>query len=231
MAQSGLKSGILVIFFLFSFLLTANAAPLISTFDHGTEEWRVWSNIEAERDLMRLEYDARGFIYAADPPAADPSLDGTWFFRSPASWGGDWTRFIGGTIEWDLNIILAGGDFYYNGFPDIAILGTAGSPLARLRASGISAPVIGEWVNFSIALIPENFSLFPAVEDSGIDFYGVLSSVDSIYIRGEYIIGHDTAGLDNVRVTAVPEPSTLLLLGAGTLALGCVSRRQFRKKK
>jgi len=44
--------------------------------------------------------------------------------------------------------------------------------------------------------------------------------------EGRYIPTNSALGLDNIQITAIPEPSTLLLLGAGLLSLALIRRRQ-----
>jgi PEP-CTERM motif len=47
-----------------------------------------------------------------------------------------------------------------------------------------------------------------------------------IQIGGGYTDGNETMYLDNLRVTAIPEPSTIALLGFGLIGLVCVARRR-----
>jgi hypothetical protein len=56
-----------------------------------------------------------------------------------------------------------------------------------------------------------------------------MSNVTALWIRGEYINGNEQEGLDNVNVkSAVPLPTTLLLLGPGFVGLAAM-RRRFKK--
>jgi hypothetical protein len=48
-------------------------------------------------------------------------------------------------------------------------------------------------------------------------FSDVLSDITDIKIRGEYVSGPDTGGLDNV--TVVPELASLVFIGIGSLIL------------
>jgi hypothetical protein len=60
----------------------------------------------------------------------------------------------------------------------------------------------------------------------------VLGSLTSLQIRAEYRSGADTDSLDNVvlnGISAVPEPSTFLLLGVGS-ALLLASRRLIARR-
>ena len=55
------------------------------------------------------------------------------------------------------------------------------------------------------------------------DFTMVMSDLDILAIRGDYINGTETARIDNVNM--VPEPSTGLLLASGLAALAVGRRR------
>jgi hypothetical protein len=58
------------------------------------------------------------------------------------------------------------------------------------------------------------------------DMQTALGSLSALYIRGEYLLALDDIGrLDNVVLTAVPEPGTWALLGAGLLTVLRRSRR------
>ena len=55
----------------------------------------------------------------------------------------------------------------------------------------------------------------------------VLSNLGAIYILGDWVSGTETAHLDNVRLTSVPEPGSITLLTMGGFGLlGYARRRQ-----
>jgi uncharacterized protein (TIGR03382 family) len=53
----------------------------------------------------------------------------------------------------------------------------------------------------------------------------VLADLTAIYINGDWLSGTETAGLDNVRLSAVPEPGGLTLALAGMIVVALARRR------
>ena len=69
---------------------------------------------------------------------------------------------------------------------------------------------------------------------TGAQFKSALSSLTGLYIRGEFTSGNETDSLDNVRLTAVPEPSTCIaavLLGIPLALQGVRNLRTGKKTK
>jgi hypothetical protein len=169
---------------------------LISRFDNGVEGWGIYA--DGIGPYHSQEY---GVIYAIDIGGS-----GTWYFTSPSVWAEhDWTKYIGGTIEWDINVYYADGGIY-DGVPDATIMGDIFEE--RIRAYNVNTPEIYTWMHFSIKLIPETFVDINNEPITAEHFYRVMSSFERLFIRGEYIWGPDRAALDNVKVS--PGPTSVL---------------------
>lgn len=162
---------------------------LISTFDHGVEGWGIYGD-----GIGPYHSKDNGVIYAIDRAEGN-----NWYFISPSVWAEhDWTKYIGGTIDWDINVFYADGEIY-SGIPDVTIIGNISDE--RIRAFNINVPEVSTWTPFSIKLILENFVDINNEPITADHFYRVMSSFERLYIRGEYIYGYDKAAIDNVKVS------------------------------
>ena len=160
-------------------------AELASTFDSGKEGWR------GAGDLASLKAKSAGGNPGGYLEGVDQSSGDTWYFVSPKTWMGDWREYK--TLGFDLKQIGNGSGFDAE---DVIIVGANGKTLTWMAQREPSA----SWTHYSLPLSP---LLFRATQA---DFDGVMKKVSKVMIRGEFISGSDTGGIDNVVLTdAAPE--------------------------
>jgi alkaline phosphatase D len=208
MIKTGFKIILINIFMFFCFLPSVNAS-LSSTFDSGDEGWGVWASDPL--DVTNFQWNNTGGNPGGYISAIDGEQAATWWFQSPSVWAGDWTQYIGGSIEWDILLMSAPNLVYFENSEIIIDASDTGNYL--LGEVDIN-PILNQWVHFSIDLIPGNFT-----QAGTRDFNDIIANVDSILIRGEFITGSDSEGLDNVFVSQVPIPGAIWLFGSGLIGL------------
>ena len=185
------------------YIFVGKISKLESTFDEGVEGWWIYG------DGTNLTYHTDGGNPGGYISAVDLSLDETWRFVSPCTWGGDWSSFLGGTISFDLKVISGDTNRYYSA-SDV-IIDTEGTGHYAKWSSGIG-PKLSSWTHYEVRLSESNFQI---IGDRTWD--QIISNVTYLMIRGEHIVGPDTEGIDNIRVVKsrrINNPQIhLLLLG------------------
>ena len=137
------------------------------------------------------------------------------------NWAGNWSQYIGGTLQFDLKLIEFTG--YSSLFPLYDVLIYTDATRYAYSKFGVN-PSEGVWTSYQLQLIDSNFT------EVGGNFDTIMSNVAGLRIIGEFIYGPEIVGLDNVMVSAVPEPSTMLLLGSGLIGLAGYGRKKLFKK-
>lgn len=213
-----------LIAFLLLFFTSVNVhAALTSTFDSGPEGWTVSDG------ARNLEWNNSGGNPGGFISAEEALLNDTWFFRSPDSWAGDWTPYIGGTVSFDLIDILKdewdtnfGGDHgvYYPEAAEIVVAMNANN-LAFWHADIV--PISSDWTSFQVQLLESDAIFSDTTTES---FETIMSNVNRLAIRGEYFRLDDKEGLDNVMVNAIPIPAAAWLFGSGLLGLIGIARKK-----
>jgi predicted ribosomally synthesized peptide with SipW-like signal peptide len=131
----------------------------------------------------------------------DTATGGIWYFDAPASFLGDQSAFAGGSLAYDLQQSPDG-----TLVRDDIVLEGAGTTLVYRYDSVADFPdVTPDWSEYDIPLDPSagwtvGSSSGPAATST--EIASVLGDLTALRIRGEFVNGNDTGGLDNPRFVA-----------------------------
>lgn len=183
----------------------AQAADLVYTFDADAQGLTVTGAAVTATDGHLVLQDIDESYVIALLPTADL---------------GDWSRFLGGTLSFDA-INLNGATNNELSFGTLRI--ESGATVLERDLVIAPAPA-AQWTTYTLRLDEAAF---------GPTLATVLSSVTRVGVTLESHYGFDATnggweinGLDNLRVSAVPEPHSTALLLAGLAGAGAVSRRR-----
>jgi len=190
----------------------------ISSFDTNDEGWTVTSFTNPNAgdfsilSTSGVTYNSTGgngggYVSKLDPDSGD------FYFIAPSAFLGD--KSSATTLSYDL---IYNGTADYQTF-DVALVGTSKMLIYRANPSIVPG---ANWASYSVSLSPASTWTLGVggPTATATDFADVLSNLTGLYIKGEYTSGVvETAGLDNVSLTPVPEPASVFVLGLGALAL------------
>lgn len=112
----------------------------------------------------------------------------------PASFEGNQASAWGGTLEWDLTVLIQSGAISTNTPPILQMTGTNG---LRLTWSDPVLPVTGDWTHYSAPLASGAWHNGPHMATEA-DIRSVLADIEALELRVEYVDGNEQIGLDNV---------------------------------
>ena len=208
-------------------LLTLGAVPVAqaapsSTFDAGNEGWTV-SDTNPPFDSLGAsftpDYDEAGqFIRFTDPSSM------SFFFEAPESFLGDLSAYYGGVLRYSQTLSVQTPPWRDD--PDVVLVNGSGLVLVY---QNVNQPGT-DWTGFEVSLSAGSWRV-GALDGSFAtvaQMQAVLGDLQRLRIRGEYISGViETTALDNVSISAVPEPASwaFMLAGAGLLSARLRRRR------
>lgn len=150
---------------------------------------------------------AGGYLSIQDVSDADMLL------HLPTSALGNWSSYLGGSFSFDARN-LNNDTPDWAPFGELTLIGSAGSVVLDIVAAN-QPPADGSWHSYSVALDPASW---------GGNLAAVLANVTDVTLKVEFHAGvTETVAIDNITVTAVPEPQSAWTMGAGLAALWAVA--------
>ncbi len=196
--------------FLTAACLTLPLAAAAAGFDSGDEGWTALNG--GAQVWVATGGNGGGWLRVTDTSNDD------FLLQAPTPWLGNWSGFLGGTLSFDaLNVNNESPD--WGPFGEVVITGTTGSVTLDMVAAN-HPPADGQWHRYSVLLAP-------AAGWSGAPLASVLANVTSLTLKGEFHAGvTEIVGIDNIQVTAVPEPASAVLLLGGLGLLAALRRKR-----
>lgn len=173
----------------FLILAVANAQQITSTFDTDVDGWLISGDATSAIPNFIAEGGNPGGYASADDTAAG----GVWVWSAPEKFLGNQSESFGKELSFDLKQSSLDSQFDDS---DIIITGNGITIIFDLASN----PGL-DWTHYSVRFNTTNLwkinNLFgePATDAQ---ILSVLSNISSLKIRGEYVSGSDTGGIDNV---------------------------------
>lgn len=189
-------------------------ADIISTFDTGSEGWTANGG---SLTWVSAGGSPGGFISVADNASNFMTV------IAPTAFTGDLSAYLLGRVSFDAkNLNGSAPDLVRGSFGTVTITGSAATA-SRVLGGPNQPPADDAWHSYSAFLDPADWTG---------DLTLALANVSAITVELESneTVPAEINGFDNFRVSAIPEPSSaLLLLTAGGVA--CLVRRRGRTKR
>jgi hypothetical protein len=198
----------------FAFVYAAVAparAQVSSNFNAGLDGWT------ADGDGV-ITYSAAFGNPAGSARITDLGTGDYFYFDAPASYLGDQSASLGGSLSFDLwtAVSSASAD---PALPDVLLQG-AGLTLVL----DLPLPPAAAWRSYTVTLDPTadwRVGIGGSTRPTPSEFRAVLADLVALRIRGEFSTSNDVTYLDNVSLTAAPCPADLN--GDGIADFGDVS--------
>ncbi len=172
---------------------TGGKGTVTSTFDLGKESWRVVGDAEGGRGVP--DYNTGGGQDGPYVSADDDVQGGTWYWLAPAAYHGDFSNAYGQTLTFYLQQSSLNSQFDN----DDVVLANGDLTLVYDLPSNPGT----NWTLYTVPLSEAGWTEQGAPVSEAI-MRAVLSNITELRIRGEYVSGADTGGLDTVTLNVAP---------------------------
>ncbi len=167
-----------------------NAQQISSNFTTNAEDWMVVGDATSAFPLYVAQGGNTGGYVSADDTAAG----GVWYWSAPAKFLGDQSSSFGKTLSFDLKQSSINSQFD----TDDIIISNGQITITYDHAYNPGL----DWTSYSVVLDTINAWKIDDITSGELatseQIMTVLSNILSLKIRGEFITGSDTGGLDNV---------------------------------
>lgn len=166
---------------------------IVETFDTGLGGWSFVA------DVAEFRWQPDGGNTGGYAEAVDFSTGEVWYFVAPEAFLGNRQGFYGGELAFDLKQSSTASQF------DDADIVLRGGGMTLVFDTPVNPGV--DWTGYSISLTDTagwKVGSLGGAAATRADLLAVLGNLEALHIRGEFVSGLDTGGLDNVSLTAAP---------------------------
>lgn len=205
------------------------AAAQSWTFDGDAQGWqaRDLTSYTEIGDASDVVWNETGGASGGYISKFDPSVR-SYFLEAPIAAGSDYSSFVGGSLAFSLR-----SDFNDWVNDNVVIFRGVTGGVSTTIVTTVPVPdPTGVWLSYTVDLDAANFHVGSrdGSAPSAVQFTEIMGSLSTFLLPGEFGNGvKETTGIDSVRFTAIPEPSTYAALVGGA-ALSLVAIRRYRRR-
>ncbi len=212
------------------------AQTIISNFSVDSDGWTAYTHADP---TTTIAYSATGGNGGSGAVVLqEPANGANDYFVAPAKFTGNLSTYYGGTLSFDLKL-NPGWDSSAEAAM-VILTGTYNGSTLSIGYLPASAqyPNASSFTTFTLSLstaaawaVTDSSDFVTGTVATSAQFQAVLATVSSIRILGDWTNAHDLDVLDNVTMTAIPEPSvSALVVGLAGAAAGILMLRRARAK-
>jgi len=181
---------VVIVLLILLLLKQCGGGTVTSYFDIDDESWLVGGDVQSGNnnpDYIKDEGKSGGYI-----SAKDDAVGGVWYWLAPPKFLGDISSAYGKKLEFSLKQSSIN-----NQFDDADVILSNGE--ITLVYDTPNNPGI-DWTDYMVLLEEKEWHYSTSYETAVTkeDFIKVLKNLKALKIRGEFVSGGDTGGLDNV---------------------------------